>query len=529
MLQCLHEFVFIWGCVNVCFSCLLLLLQISLLEQQLQQKEHTQPLGPQQDSSEQQLLTQLAQSQQQLAATQQQLHQLQDEHRQYVAHTSTLLTQLQTQVQQLMTNQHLPPQPGKHPQQQQQEQWPILRSSMDLLQPPPVGERSFTAAAAATTSSSTAGLQHISRFIRHQLNEAPAQQQEHTRAEALAAVGRSPAGSVSTSALSSPARKRADMLFTPPVVTDTVALPSYAARLQHSRAAGCNQQQQQQQSDPTASAVGTSRLGAGAASTAGQNAGLSSSFEAAARSSSSNTGPPRKLTAVPAAVPAAAAAAAVWEAELSSPRPQQLQVPGGEQAAHHHFYDRLSKASAELFHKAPAAPPQLVADLAALLRDLGLSSLELQHHADYGDDTMQRLELANSSSGAGGAGGGGGGADSWSAGATAICAAASKDVLAALPGSIGAIPSVLVPPGSQPTNNNRGSGGGGDFLVGLQDVDRGLQEGLPRAAVSRVFTAAGRVSEQGAARDHPQPRVLTAQLRNNMCLQDHLRAAAGAQ
>jgi hypothetical protein len=69
---------------------------------------------------------------------------------------------------------------------------------------------------------------------------------------------------------------------------------------------------------------------------------------------------------------------------------------------------------------------------------------------------------------------------------------------------------------------------GDGLLPGTEDVDRGLQEGLPRAAVSRVFTAAGCVvEERGDAAGGAgvvKPRVLT-DLKNNMCFRDHLRAA----
>lgn len=71
---------------------------------------------------------------------------------------------------------------------------------------------------------------------------------------------------------------------------------------------------------------------------------------------------------------------------------------------------------------------------------------------------------------------------------------------------------------------------GDGVLAGMQDVDRGLQEGLPRAAVGRVFTAAGCVPATGgeAGGGGPQPRVLKEQLQGNMCFRDHLRAAAAA-
>ncbi|WIA20119.1 hypothetical protein OEZ85_005969 [Tetradesmus obliquus] len=58
-----------------------------------------------------------------------------------------------------------------------------------------------------------------------------------------------------------------------------------------------------------------------------------------------------------------------------------------------------------------------------------------------------------------------------------------------------------------------------------EDVGWGLAEGLPRSAVSRVFTAAG-VAE--AAELPPRPRALMGQLAGNVSLMDHLRAAKAA-
>ncbi|WIA40404.1 hypothetical protein OEZ86_013761 [Tetradesmus obliquus] len=59
----------------------------------------------------------------------------------------------------------------------------------------------------------------------------------------------------------------------------------------------------------------------------------------------------------------------------------------------------------------------------------------------------------------------------------------------------------------------------------MQDVGWGLAEGLPRSAVSRVFTAAG-IAE--AAELPPRPRALIGQLAGNVSLMDHLRAAKAA-
>uniref|UniRef100_A0A383W627 Uncharacterized protein n=1 Tax=Tetradesmus obliquus TaxID=3088 RepID=A0A383W627_TETOB len=62
-------------------------------------------------------------------------------------------------------------------------------------------------------------------------------------------------------------------------------------------------------------------------------------------------------------------------------------------------------------------------------------------------------------------------------------------------------------------------------LPNMQDVGWGLAEGLPRSAVSRVFTAAG-IAE--AAELPPRPRALIGQLAGNVSLMDHLRAAKAA-
>jgi hypothetical protein len=62
-------------------------------------------------------------------------------------------------------------------------------------------------------------------------------------------------------------------------------------------------------------------------------------------------------------------------------------------------------------------------------------------------------------------------------------------------------------------------------LPSLQDVGWGLADGLPRSAVSRVYTAAG-IAE--AAELPPRPRVMMSQLAGNVSLMDHLRAAKAA-
>jgi hypothetical protein len=67
----------------------------------------------------------------------------------------------------------------------------------------------------------------------------------------------------------------------------------------------------------------------------------------------------------------------------------------------------------------------------------------------------------------------------------------------------------------------------GDDVTGQQDVDRGLEAGLPMAAVSSVYTAAGCVSDRGKGVT-VRPGVLDEQLKGNMCFRDHLRAAAAA-
>lgn len=58
-------------------------------------------------------------------------------------------------------------------------------------------------------------------------------------------------------------------------------------------------------------------------------------------------------------------------------------------------------------------------------------------------------------------------------------------------------------------------------LPGLRDADWGLQPGLPMAAIGRVFTDAGRLESM----EMPKPRVRLDQLKGNMSLSDHLRAA----
>eukprot|EP00775_Hariotina_reticulata_P005177 gene5177-5415_t len=60
-------------------------------------------------------------------------------------------------------------------------------------------------------------------------------------------------------------------------------------------------------------------------------------------------------------------------------------------------------------------------------------------------------------------------------------------------------------------------------LPGLAAVDYGLQEGLPRAAVGRIYTAAGCSEPMEMPQD---PRVVLEQLKGNVSLNDHIRAAA---
>lgn len=62
-------------------------------------------------------------------------------------------------------------------------------------------------------------------------------------------------------------------------------------------------------------------------------------------------------------------------------------------------------------------------------------------------------------------------------------------------------------------------------VPGLHDAGWGLGEGLPRAAVSGVFSAAG-VAEPVEL--PPRPRVLMQQLAGNVSLLDHLKAAKAA-
>lgn len=178
----------------VCVFVLVHMWQINLLETQLGQRNLQEQQHEQPQRSAPGLQQQLAASQQQLQATQQELRVLRDEHRQYVAHTSTLLTQLQTQVQQVLTGQHMmpPPLPSLQSQVQQHQQQPMsLPGYSSRLRPAPVGGQqgihgaaaggcaavgvAGAAAAAAIEKgmrdNSTDRLLQISSFIRQQLHE----------------------------------------------------------------------------------------------------------------------------------------------------------------------------------------------------------------------------------------------------------------------------------------------------------------------------------------------------------------------
>jgi hypothetical protein len=60
-------------------------------------------------------------------------------------------------------------------------------------------------------------------------------------------------------------------------------------------------------------------------------------------------------------------------------------------------------------------------------------------------------------------------------------------------------------------------------LPGQAAVDYGLQEGLPRSAVGRIFTAAGCTESVEVP---PEPRAVLEQLKGNVSLNDHIRAVA---
>jgi len=553
------------------------MLQISLLEQQLQ-RQGGQQIGEglqdaQHVTSSAELQQQLICSQQQLAATQQELCTLQEEHRQYVAHTSTLITQLQTQMQQLLSSGQALSQQQQPQQQQQQQKPPFLYSSPTAahagrLQPPALRGQLFAAEGAAAGDSSGSRLQHISNYIQQQLLEpqpGPAAGSGSTAAASCtpwsagltpaAAFGasmgssrsascpsrycvppaantgmpspaRSPAQRVAASAAaSSPARRKAETRFTA-AVTDTVALPSYSAMRQRGQAVRfcATGDTHGDSQDPNISRVLAAHLAAADSSEGG--------IKGIIRSGSSSAAPigsPRRLHTSPVPQPLAAdatrtsqaqqatfsssggaagtgvlplnvssaRAAAVWEPELSSPRPQQLQVP--DEAAHY----PLSRAAAECVAERLAAPAQLGSDLTALLRDLGLASLELEGgtfaQQDVDPSSSSGLPLGSTSSQAGAA------------------AAAGFSVPVVLSEAAAASPAALAP---SLLRSSRGDG----VLAGPQDVDWGVQEGLPLAAVGRVYTAAGRVCGKGdAAATRP---VLAEGLRGNMCLRDHLRAAA---
>lgn len=552
-----------------------MLVQINLLEEQLRGKEGQQQAIQQQQQqrphSPQSLQQQLAESQQQLASTQQQLHQLQEEHRQYVAHSSTLLTQLQTQVQQLLTGYHTLPQLPSLRQHHHQQQ-PSLPDFSSRLRPAQASAAAAEQEYAGTggvgglsgDSSSTDRLLQISSYIQQQLQEqeaagvashrpgtSSAAQRQFAAASTAgggagmgspdrAAAAGWPAGSSTTaSACTSPSRRTAALQFTP-AVADTLALPSYAAMRQQSRAgaaaAAGSPVGRWQPGCTTAAATsprGAGGAGAAAAGTAEVRGGTRGMEHVGSPRTVQATQLPRPLpgtliqqmqkqkqraavstSSVAEDLPpslsvraptARAAAAAVWEAELaSSPRPQQMLVP----EEHAHYY--LNNASGEAFGRAPVSTGQLSGDLAALLRDLGLASLELT----AGGGAL----AASGSQGVGGSSGAGAAAAVTGMGTQQVAAAERVPVVLS---EAAAAPAAATAGGL--LRYSRGDG----VLTGQQDVDRGLEAGLPMAAVSRVFTAAGCVSDRGKGVT-VRPGVLAEQLKGNMCFRDHLRAAAAA-
>jgi hypothetical protein len=442
-------------------------------------------------------------------------------------------------------------------------------------------------------SSSTQQLFEISNFIRRQLQEQEAAAARPTEAAAAGRVGgalwppnraaalgsataaggspsKAAAATVAaagrlagpSSACSSPSRKKAERQFTP-AVADSIALPSYAAMRQGRAGAGVGAGTGFAAAAAAGAAAGRAGMGgnlrdSGLLGSPPRMAGGSSVGGSNGQAPQVPVGSPKRLqtTQVPRPLPgssseqqqqqrgvlgdnagdtaegwaaaprglsvkaptgrAAAAAAAVWEAEAAeSPRPQQMLVL--EEVGN----CRMSLAAAEAFGQVPlagaAASVQLPGDLSALLRDLGLTSLELI--AGGLDLEAQQKHLGSSSSGAVGKGGPAVGAGAGDRGASS-----SRHALVLVSEGM-AGPAAATAAGM--LSYSRGDG----VLAGAADVDRGLQEGLPRAAVGRVYTAAGCVpatSSGEAGGGGPQPRVLKEQLKGNMCFRDHLRAAAAA-
>jgi hypothetical protein len=486
----------------------------------------------------------------------------------------------------------LPPLPSLRQQQQQRSTLPDFSSRLrpaSAAAPRAAAEPGIAGVGDGLSgfSSSTDRLLQISGYIQQQLQEqeaaslssrtsgasSAAQRQFAAAGGAGGSAGmgsptRAPAAGPATAApgCNSPSRRKAATQFTP-AVADTVALPSYAAMRQQNRAgpasAAGSPVRSWQPGCSIAAATSHSRPAATvtvAAATAGVSGGIRGSWEGTAggvTSGSSNrqdrepvsslqglhatqvTQPLFGTTAAGTlsqqvqqqqlrgaisrssatepilsvrAPTARAAAAAVWEVESSSsPRPQQMVMP----EEHAHYY--LSNASGEAFGRAPASTAQLSGDLAALLRDLGLASLQLTAGGGALDVSGSQGLVGNGGSGA-----------------LAAAAAVGLREGAASASAIAAgerVPVVLSEAAAAPAAATAGGmlrySRGDRVLPGQQDVDRGLEAGLPMAAVSSVYTAAGCVSDKGKGVT-VRPRVLAEQLKGNVCLRDHLRAAAAS-
>lgn len=419
------------------------------------------------------------------------------------------------------------------------------------------------ASCASNHSSRSVGLRHPSAAAAACRTGSPS---KAAGSPSKAAAGRL-TGSAAGSACSSPSRRRADLQFTP-AVADTLALPSYAAMRKQTHAGGSPTRFRQAGLSGAGAAADDAQGSAGANAVPAGHA-TSASTERVQLASSSrgiDVGSPKRLHTTPAPqprpVPALGAgansarqdlsglpgvtshttshhdaaqlgdaaqpllavrlparrvsAAAVWEAELASPscsdRPQQMQFQ--PEAMHYH----LSNAAAESVHRPTASAAGLPSELATLLRSLGLGDLDLQAvcaadgaGAAAGGASQQQLPGGTRSSATGLPQGSSAAQHEQHAGSNApvvLSEAAAAPAAATAPQLLSA---------------SRGDG----VLTGLRDVDRGLLDALPQAAVSRVFTAAGCVSDRGEGLP-PRPRVLAEQLRGNVCLKDHMRAAATA-
>jgi hypothetical protein len=464
--------------------------QIDALEVQLQQHEQgsaqQQELAGRPSAREEQL-------QQQLAATQQELALLRDEHTQYVATTSQLLTLLQTQMQQLLTAQ------------QRQPLQEAAHTLEQLLESGGGGLLGGSRVAAAPSTQPGAAGRSVSA-----VTALPAEPQHHERPGSAAAsaaprssgggagggglMQRLSAAAVSTSSpckppavaggggLTSPNAKRrlplaaaAAAAAAPPAAIDALALPSYPG-LRHR---------------------------------AGSVAGISGSTAA--------DNAPSWLAALQPAVPAAGArggsaagrpaaaeagAAAVWQAGLgfcSTLPSQQMELLHDPDAS---VGLTRSLASAHAFLQQQR---QGAGDAQAAGGDRGVLRGMQQPGSPSAVAALQYILQRHSSRPEG------------AAGSTSALSNAAR-VPMVMTESAAGLEGVL----------SRGRNVGG-LLPGLEDVDRGIEEGLQRAAVGRVHTAAGCLLPGPSAGDSQrQQRVLPAQLKGNMSLRDHLRAAATA-